>query len=69
MIISPILTTSLEHSSCKGRENVLFELGNEIRRWHANFGSTQVFGDARTLPWVRSRVWVGAGLGLAVRVG
>ena len=31
------------------------------------FGSIQVSGDAATFPWVGSRVWVGAGLGLALR--
>ena len=29
-------------------------------------GSIQVSGDALTLPWVRSRVWVGSGLGLGL---
>ena len=37
------------------------------------FGSIQVPGDIPTLPWVRSRVWVGVGaglgLGLALREG
>ena len=32
-------------------------------------GSIQVPGDILTLPWVRSRIWVGAGLGLALREG
>ena len=34
----------------------------------ASVGSIQVSGIA-SLPWVRSRVWVGAGLGLALREG
>ena len=32
-------------------------------------GSTKVSGDVPTLPWVRSRVWVGAGLRLHLREG
>ena len=28
-----------------------------------DIGSVQVSGDAPTLPWVRSRVWIGVGLG------
>ena len=33
------------------------------------FGSIQVSGDAPTLPWVRSKFWVGAGLGLGFPKG
>ena len=34
-----------------------------------NKGSIQVFGDMPTLPWVRSRGWIGARIGLALREG
>ena len=35
----------------------------------AKSGSIQVPGDASTPPWVRSRVWVGAGLGRGLATG
>ena len=34
-----------------------------------NSGLIHVSGDVPPLPWVRSRVWVGAGLGLGLREG
>ena len=39
-------------------------MGGESSRW-----IIQVSGDVPTLPWVRCRVWVGAGLWLALREG
>ena len=46
------------------------QLGREFySTFTTNFRSIQVSGDAPTLPWVRSIVWVGAGLGLALREG
>ena len=35
----------------------------------SDLGSIQVSGDVPALPWVRSRVWVGAELGLGLREG
>ena len=47
-----------------GRERI----ENESRKTSTS-GSIQVSGDAPTLPWVRSGVWVGARFGLALREG